>query len=337
MRYRLLGQSGLRVSTFCLGTMTFGAAGWGATSDEAADIYARYRDAGGNFLDTANEIYAEGRSEEIIGQLIAGHRDEMVIATKYTDHPHGSDPNIAGNHRKSLRRSLERSLRRLRTDHVDLLWVHAWDFTTAPQEVMRALDDAVRDGKVLYLGISNTPAWLIARCNTLAELRGWTSFAAVQVEYSLAERSAELETLPMAQALGLSVLAWSPLAMGVLTGKYLDSSGEQRRLDTVDYRSSEGRAAEVAQQVMAVAERRGCSPAAVALAWLIAQPGVCPIIGARTVAQLTDCLSAQEVALETDELKALNAVSEPALTAPHTAIRGGRSIVYGGFYDRIDT
>ncbi|WP_311269492.1 aldo/keto reductase [Sphingobium sp. WCS2017Hpa-17] len=336
MRYRLLGQSGLRVSTFCLGTMTFGTADWGAAYDEAAAIYGHFRDTGGNFLDTANEIYAEGRSEEIIARLVCGHRDELVIATKYTDHPGGGDPNVAGNHRKSLRRSLERSLRRLGTDYIDLLWVHAWDFTTAPQEVMRALDDMVREGKILHIGISNTPAWLIARCNTLAELRGWSSFAAVQVEYSLAERSAEIETLPMAQALGLSVLAWSPLAMGVLTGKYLRPSGEARRLDQVNYRSADGKAAEVAEMVATIAGKRGCSPAAVALAWLLAQANVSPVIGARTVAQLKDCLGAQELMLEAGDIQALLAVSEPALTAPHTAIQGGSAIIYGGFRDQID-
>lgn len=335
MQYRLLGNSGLRVSDLCLGTMTFGAAGWGSDEAVSAQIYARYRDAGGNFLDTANEIYADGRSEEIIASMIHGHRDEMVIGTKYTNFANAPDPNMAGNHRKSLRRSLERSLRRLQTDYVDILWIHAWDFTVAPQEVMRALDDAVREGKVLHVGISNAPTWIIAQCNTLADLRGWTAFAAVQVEYSLAERSAELETLPMARTLGLSVLAWSPLAMGALTGKYLKSSGEQRRLDIVPYREAGGHVAEIAGQVTAIADKHRCSSAAVALAWLNAQPGVTPVIGARTLSQLADCLSSNRVELDEEDMRALMAISEPPQTVPHNAIARGSSIIYGGFAEKI--
>lgn len=336
MRYKLLGQSGLRVSELCLGTMTFDAEAWGSDPATSRAIYDRFRDAGGNFLDTANEIYAGGRSEETIAELVRGHRDEVVIGTKYTNAIDAADANFAGNHRKSMRRSLERSLTRLKTDHVDLFWIHAWDFTVAPDEVMRSLDDMVREGKVLHIGISNTPAWLIARSNTLAELRGWTRFAAVQVEYNLAERSAELETLPMARSLGLSALAWSPLAMGVLTGKYLGAPTDNRRLDVVKFREAGGAAELAARRVSQIAEARNASAAAVALAWLRAQPGVIPVFGARTLEQLEACLASTGLVLGVDDLAMLGAACEPPTIVPYNAIKGGRSIIYGGHADKID-
>lgn len=229
MRYQLLGGSGLRVSELALGAMTFGSDGWGTPEDEASSIYTAYRDLGGNFVDTANEIYSGGRSEEFVGRFIAGHRDEVVLATKYSDAPPGNDPNAAGVHRKSLVQSLERSLRRLGTDYVDLLWVHAWDFLTSEAEVMRALDDVVRAGKVLYVAISDAPAWVIARCQTIAELRGWSPFVALQAEYNLVERTPERDLIPMARALDLAVVAWSPLASGILSGKYGTAAGSGGR------------------------------------------------------------------------------------------------------------
>ncbi len=185
----------------------------------------------------ANEVYAEGRSEEIVGRLVADHRDEVVISTKYTFHAPGTkNANAAGNHRKSLRRSLESSLKRLGTDHVDILWLHCWDETSAQEEVLRALDDAVRQGKVLHIGVSNFPAWVVSRANMLAELRGWTAYSGIQVEYNLIERSVECELLPMSQALDLTVCAWSPLASGLLSGKYADGS---RRCEAIGCRAFE--------------------------------------------------------------------------------------------------
>jgi aryl-alcohol dehydrogenase-like predicted oxidoreductase len=212
MRYRLLGASGLRVSEVSLGAMTFGEEwGWGTAKDEAQKVYAAYREAGGNFIDTAN-IYTNGTSERFVGEFIKGHRESMVLATKFSNALPGNDANAAGNHRKNMMQAVEASLSRLQTDCIDLYWVHVWDGITPIEEVMRGLDDLVRQGKVLYVGISDAPAWWVARANTLAELRGWSQFVGLQIEYSLIERTVERELIPMAKALNLGVLAWSPLA-----------------------------------------------------------------------------------------------------------------------------
>src|SRR6202040_375462 len=220
MKYRLFGKSGLRVSEAALGTMTFGQErGWGAPKDESRKVYDAFLEAGGNFIDTAN-VYTKGTSERLLGEFMAGQRERVVLATKYSNAAPGNDPNAAGNHRKSMMQAVEASLKRLQTDYIDLYWVHIWDGITPVEEVMRGLDDLVRQGKVLHVGISDAPAWWIAQANTLAELRAWTQFIGLQIEYSLMERGVERELLTMAKALNLGVLAWSPLARGVLTGKY---------------------------------------------------------------------------------------------------------------------
>src|ERR1700674_3388459 len=220
MKYRLLGKSGLRVSEAALGTMTFGDEwGWGSPKAEAQKVYETYREAGGNFIDTAN-FYTNGTSATFLGEFMQGHRESVVLATKYSNAAPGNDPNAAGNHRKSMMQAVEASLERLQTDYIDLYWVHMWDGITPVEEVMRGLDDIVRQGKVLYAGISDAPAWWIAQANTLAVLRGWTQFIGLQIEYSLVERTVERELIPMSKALNLGVLAWSPLARGVLSGKY---------------------------------------------------------------------------------------------------------------------
>ena len=218
MNYQLLGKSGLRVSELCLGTMTFGQDwGWGAARDEARKIYDTFREAGGNFIDTAN-VYTNVTSETFLGEFLAGQREAVVMATKYTNAAPSADPNAAGNQRKSMVQSLEASLRRLKTDYIDLYWLHVWDQITPVEEVMRAFDDLVRQGKVLYAGVSDAPAWWIAQANTIASLRGWTPFVGLQIEYSLIERTVERELLPMAKAFGLTLTAWSPLCGGLLTG-----------------------------------------------------------------------------------------------------------------------
>src|ERR1700678_1046233 len=225
MNYRLLGQSGLRVSELCLGTMTFGEDwGWGSPKDEARKIYDAFREAGGNFIDTAN-VYTQGSSEKFVGGFFSGHRDSVVLATKYTNTLTANDPNAGGNQRKSMMQAVEASLKRLKTDYIDLYWLHIWDEITPIEEVMRAFDDLVRQGKILYAGVSDMPAWVVAKANVLAELRGWTSFVGLQIEYSLIERTPERELLPMAADLGLGVTAWSPLAGGLLTGKQLEPGG----------------------------------------------------------------------------------------------------------------
>ena len=226
MRYRLLGHSGLRVSELCLGAMTFGEDwGWGSSKVQSREVLDAFFEAGGNFIDTAN-VYTNGTSETLLGEFLAGNRQHAVLATKYTNAMPGTDPNAGGNQRKNMVQSIEASLKRLRTDYVDLYWLHIWDQMTPIDEVMRAFDDLVRQGKILYAGVSDMPAWVAAQANTLAELRGWTRFVGLQIEYSLIERTVERELLPMAQSLGIGVTAWSPLAGGVLTGKYAQGKGQ---------------------------------------------------------------------------------------------------------------
>src|SRR5258708_4363151 len=218
MRFKLLGNSGLRVSELCLGTMTFGEDwGWGSSKEESRQVYDAFIEAGGNFIDTAN-IYTNGTSERLLGEFIADARARIVLATKYTNSAAVNDANSGGNHRKNMVQALEASLKRLKTDYIDLYWLHIWDSLTPIEETMRAFDDLVRAGKILYAGISDAPAWVVSRANTLAELRGWTPFVGLQIEYSLIERTPERDLLPMARALDIGVTAWSPLAGGVLTG-----------------------------------------------------------------------------------------------------------------------
>ncbi len=338
MRYKLLGTSGLRVSELAFGAMNFGKESWGTPDLETSRcLYDAYREAGGNLIDTANEVYSDGRSEEFVGQFIAGHRDEMVLATKYGFHLPGRDANIAGNHRKSLVRSLERSLRRLGTDCIDILWLHGWDTLTPVAEMMRALDDQIRLGKLLHVGVSNTPAWLIAQANTLAELRGWTPFTALQTDYSLAERGAERELLPMSRALKLGVLGYSPLANGILTGKYAHPTGDGgRRLDSArGMKAIDERRLALGDAVVAVADAIGRSPSQVALNWVRAR-GVIPILGARKPEQLADNLGCLDFHLEPDVLRRLDEASAVAPGYPQDFIEWTRPISSGGFADRID-
>lgn len=296
MRQKLLGRSGLRVSELALGTMTFGEEwGWGASKEESRKVFDAYAGAGGNFIDTANR-YTEGTSERYVGEFISGDRDHFVLATKYTLQMRRDDPNFSGNHRKNLVQSLEASLQRLGTDYIDLYWLHAWDFTTPVDEVMRALDDLVRQGKILYAGISDTPAWVVAQANTLADLRGWSPFVALQIPYSLVERTPERDLLPMARTLDLAVTPWGILGSGVLSGKYNQDAATEGRASRTGLKD---RPVAIAREVAAVALEIGCSPSQVAIAWLRHQPGVIvPILGARTVTQLADNLGALQVRLE---------------------------------------
>ncbi|TDC22370.1 aldo/keto reductase [Streptomyces sp. 8K308] len=321
MRYTLFGRTGLRVSELSLGAMTFGEdLGWGADLETSRRMLDAYADAGGNFVDTAN-IYTAGSSERILGELLAGRRERFVLASKYTCPTVDGDPNSGGNHRKSLVRSLEDSLRRLGTDHVDILWVHARDNFTPVDEVMRSLDDVVRAGKALYVGVSDWPAWEIAQANTLAELRGWTAFAGSQLRYNLLERTPERELLPQARAFDLAVLAWSPLEGGKLTGKY--RAGGTGRLSGEGWDSAENeREAAIITAVLEIAEQGGWSPAQVALAWLRAQPGnVIPLVSATRESQLADNLACLDVELDTDALERLDRVSAVPLGFPHDFLR----------------
>ena len=341
MKYRLLGKSGLRVSEAALGTMTFGDEwGWGSPKAEAQKVYETYREAGGNFIDTAN-FYTGGTCEKFVGEFIKGHRDSVVLATKYSNAAPGDDPNAAGNHRKSMMQALEASLKRLQTDYIDLYWVHIWDAITPVEEVMRGLDDIVRQGKVLYIGISDAPAWWTAQANTLAELRGWTQFIGLQIEYSLMERTVERELIPVAKALNVGVLAWSPLARGVLTGKYAEGKAGGGRMTNEgmkEFLAEEQHAAPIISAVKSVSEQTGHSMAQVALAWLRHRPvPVIPILGARTVSQLQDNLGSLDLVLTAEQMKSLDGASRIELEFPQGIYEREtvRAIRYGGTWDRL--
>ena len=343
MRYQLLGKSGLKVSELCLGTMTFGEDwGWGSSKAEARQVYDAFREAGGNFLDTAN-VYTNGSSETLLGEFLQGHRQQAVLATKYTNHAPGIDgPNAGGNSRKSMFEAVESSLKRLRTDYIDLYWLHIWDFLTPIDEVMRAFDDLVRQGKVLYVGISDAPAWVVSRASTLAEWRGWAPVVALQIEYSLIERTPERELLPMADALGLTVTPWSPLAGGVLTGKYARGQGDGGRYADPNMRQFQAggdRSEAVVRELLAVAHEVGRSPAQVALAWLRHRPRpTIPIIGARKLEQFRDNLDCLSLKLDAAQVARLDRASAVELGFPHDFYRKDmvRQMVYAGFRDRLD-
>lgn len=317
--------------------MTFGEEwGWGASREESKKIFDAYAEAGGNFLDTANR-YTEGTSERFLGDFVSGDRDYWVLASKYTLLNREGDPNAAGNHRKNLVQSLEASLRRLDTDYLDLLWVHAWDYMTPVEEIMRGLDDLVRAGKVLYVGISDTPAWIVSRANTLADLRGWSPFVALQIEYSLVERTPERELLPMARALDLAVTPWGILGSGVLTGKYnRDEPPEEGRAKEGKGRNEE--MLHIAGVVRDVADEVGASSSQVAIAWLLRQPGVMvPLLGARTESQLRDNLASLQVTLDEEHLERLDEASRIDLGFPHDFLARDhiRNLTHAGMWDRI--
>ncbi len=342
MRYKLLGKSGLRVAELCLGTMTFGEEwGWGASREESRRIFEAYVAAGGNYIDTANR-YTEGTSEKFIGEFVGAARDEFVIATKYTLSMNPDDLNASGNHRKNMRRSVEASLRRLNTDYLDVLWLHAWDFLTPVEEVMRGLDDLVHAGKVLYLGISDTPAWVVAQANTMAELRGWTSFICLQIEYSLIQRGAERDLLPMARAFEMTVTPWAVVGGGILTGKY---TGDPKRDAQVDHKRepSDKRLNEhnlkIAGVVKDIADAVGRPAAQVAINWVRQQPGsIIPIIGARTAEQAKSNLACLEWELDRNQLNRLAEVSAIQLGFPHEFLAEDRikNLVYGRKWPALD-
>jgi aryl-alcohol dehydrogenase-like predicted oxidoreductase len=323
--------------------MTFGEDwGWGAPPEECARILERFAEAGGNFVDTAN-AYTNGSSERILGELIAADRDRWVLSTKYCLSARPDDPNAGGSHRKNMVTSLEASLRRLGTDYVDVFWVHVWDVFTPVDEVLRGLDDLVRAGKVRYVGVSDTPAWLVAQANTLGELRGWTTFAGLQVPYSLVERTPERELLPMASALGLTVTTWGPLGQGVLNGRY--GAGREQapvtRLAAVGQYGTDllsDRNLSIATAVNALAHERGLTTPQVAIAWVLAQRHravVVPILGARNRQQLENNLTALDVRLSEAELDSLNRASALPLGFPHDF--PGRAMAYGNTYPLVDS
>jgi aryl-alcohol dehydrogenase-like predicted oxidoreductase len=331
MRYKIFGQTGLRVSAIALGTGNFGK-GWGYGADrvDAQKIYASYREAGGNFLDTADQ-YQFGQSEEMLGDFIARERDEVVLATKFSlgDSPE-SGLHRTGNSRKAMIQSVEASLRRLKTDWIDLLWVHMPDGVTPVDEIVRGLDRLVRDGKILYSGLSDFPAWRVATAAIMAELRGWSPISAVQLEYSLVERTAERELLPMAKAFNLGTVIWSPLGGGLLTGKYRKGeSGRAQGLGVVIHSESDERKTATLDEVLAISKEIELPPGQIAIAWVLAK-GLLPIIGPRTPEQLADNLASTAATLSAEHIRRLDKVSAIPLGFPHEVVAGSASRLAGG-------
>ena len=344
MRFKTFGRrTGLRVSQYALGTGNFGT-GWGAGAEpeEARAIFDRFRDAGGNFIDTA-DAYQIGESERLLGQFIGSDRDDIVLATKYTVGT-SADRRLSrtGNGRKNLRLSVEASLDRLDTDHIDLLWVHYPDELTPVDEILRSLDDLVSQGKILHAAFSNFPAWRTARAAALADAARWEPVAGIQVEYSLVERSADREQFPMAEALGLGVTTWSPLGGGLLTGKYRRSDdGRLTELKTLIHTESSAQKTAVLDAVLEVAEELGRPPAQVAMAWVNERSRRCsaavvPVIGPRSTAQLAEYLDALEVRLSDEQYARLSAISAPDLGVPHTANAARLDDLQGGRADVVD-
>lgn len=338
MRYTLLGRSGLRVSELCLGTMTFGEDwGWGASKEVSRAIFERFVEAGGNFIDTSIN-YTNGTSENFVGDFTSAERDRYVIATKYTlTSTENSDPNVGGNHRKNMRRSVEQSLRNLRSDYIDLLYLHVWDHTTPVDEVLRGLDDLVSQGKVNYLAISDTPAWVVAEANMLAELRGWTRLIALQVPYSLLGRDIERAELLMAKRWEMTVLPWGILSAGLLTGKYASKNAEPKRLNV---QSLTPHQQQVVDAVQAIAEESGRSPSQVAINWVRQQHAraeIIPILGARSLAQLEDNLACLEWTLSEEQMQRLDAASRIEYGFPRSFTEGhARQFIFGQTFSQID-
>jgi len=336
MNYKLLGRSGLKVSELCLGTMGFGKEwNWGADKETSLKILDTFANNGGNFIDTANR-YTEGTSEKIIGEFIHSNRDNFIIATKYSLHDNLTNVNASGNNRKNMMRSVEESLKRLNTDFIDLFYLHIWDNLTPMDEVLRGLDDLVKQGKVNYIGISDTPAWLVSQAQTMAELMGWSRFVALQVEYSLLQRTPERELIPMAKHYNLTVTPWAPLAGGALTGKY--TKGDKGRLSPESKRLNE-RAIKITEEVIAIANELNVQPSSVALKWTMQQGFSCiPIIGATKPEQFIENLKCLDVTLSNEHINSLNQVSKIELGFPGDFFLedGVKNVLYGGFFDRIE-
>ena len=344
--YRLLGRSGLRVSPLCLGAMTFGVetGAWGSSEAEAATMLDTYLERGGNFIDTADFYGGMGGSERLLGKLLGKRRERAIISTKYSLTTRPGDPNASGNHRRNMVRSVEDSLRRLGTDWIDLLYLHMWDFRTPVDEILRAFDDLVRAGKVLYTGLSDVPAWQASRMQAIADLRGWTPFCALQISYSLIERTVEREMIPMAREMGMGVCPWSPLGGGVLSGKYTradlappqpGSTYDRKTMNAATGRLSERNIA-IAEVVAQIAAEIGASPAQVALAWTLANPAVsAPVLGARTPAQLEDNLGALDLTLDESHLQRLDTASAVPAVFPMDVLKSpAEAMMFGNV--RVD-
>jgi len=345
MKYKVLGQSSLRVSELCLGAMTFGEeTGIGAPENVCRDIFDAYLEAGGNFIDTAN-IYTNGTSERMLARFIGGRRHELVVASKYSMTTDPTGLNSGGNHRKNLVQAVEQSLLRLNTDFIDLYWLHGWDQVTPVEEVMRALDDLVRAGKILHIGVSNAPAWYVAAANTLARERNMTPFTAFQVHYNLVERGIEADYFDLAQMQNMAVLAWSPLAAGLLTGKF-NADADAVDLNDTRLKNSPWGANFLVEQRLAIARgladvaaEVGATSAQVALRWLLQRPqqSVIPILGARSMTQFADNMGCLNIELNDDQIGRLDALNEPQLAYPHTLLGNEfyRTMIHGDLRNQL--
>lgn len=340
VQYQVFGNTGLKVSELCLGAMTFGEEwGWGSSEEESRAVFDKFVEAGGNFIDTA-DVYTGGTSERMLGKFMGAERDRFVIATKFTAAPGAPDPNAVGNGRKYILRAVEASLERLGTDYIDVYWLHAWDYLTPIEEVMRTFDDLVRSGKVRYVGLSDTPSWVVARGQTLAELRGQTPLAGIQIQYSLSERGVEADFFPLAETLDLAICCWSPLDQGMLSGKFSKAAGESsdsKRSGLHGGRIPEAKRAIVAE-LEGVARELGCSPAQLALRWIRQRsPRAIPVVGARTPSQIEDNLGAVALELPAELFERLEQVSRVAQAWPHGLLASPAQVAftYGGFFDRI--
>jgi aryl-alcohol dehydrogenase-like predicted oxidoreductase len=331
--YVTLGQSGLRVSPLCLGTMTFGTEwGWGSDEDAARSIFNRYLERGGNFVDTADG-YTNGKSEEMVGKFIkeAQARDRVALATKFTSNAQPGNPNAGGNGRKNMYRAIEGSLCRLQTDYIDLYWLHIWDRVTPVEEVLSSFDALVRAGKVRYIGLSDVPAWYVARAQTLAEQLGRERIIALQLEYSLVERNIERELIPAAQELGMAVCPWSPLAGGILSGKYNREGKPGSPQGRLDIQKKAGGALferfternwKIVDVLVDVAKQIDRPPAEVALNWVATQPGVTSIIiGATKLDQLESNLSSLDFAIPGELRSRLDKAGELDPVQPDVCFR----------------
>jgi aryl-alcohol dehydrogenase-like predicted oxidoreductase len=337
MRYKLLGRSGLRVSELCLGTMTFGETwGWGASKVESKKMFDLFAEAGGNFIDTSVN-YTDGTAEEFLGDFLKADRDHFVVATKYTlTKQSDTDPNGGGNSRKNMMKSIEKSLKHLKTDHIDLYYLHMWDYMTPVEEVIRGLDDLVRMGKVNYVAFSDTPDYIVAEANVRADLMGWSRFIGMQVPYSLLDRAVERAIIPMAGHWDMTVLPWGLLEAGILTGKFLKKVKASTRLDQSELKLSE-KATKVVDEVQKISEEVDKPMSQVAINWIKQQPKaqMIPILGARSVKQLKDNLGVLDWKLTDEQWQRLDKVSAIDMGFPHGFLDRNRNI-FGATQDLID-
>ncbi len=337
MNYKLLGKSGIRVSELCLGTMTFGTDwGWGSDKEETKKIFDEFTNRGGNFFDTAN-VYTKGTSEKWLGEFCQSERENMVIASKYSLSEEDK-VNKAGNHRKNMVQSVEASLKRLNTEYIDLYYVHAWDFTINPEELMRNLEYLVQSGKVISIGISDTPAWIVSQCNTIANMRGWTPFSAYQVEYCLTEHTADREIIPATLGQDMAFCGFGPLAAGLLSGKYLLNSDEPRRMDVRTSPRLSAKNLELCQKLIDLCAEWNISPSQAAIRWAMQKsPNSIPIFGARSHKHAVQNLAALDFELTTEQMAQLNSICEIGGHFPNEFLQLPRiqQILFGNQKDKI--